>query len=1062
MLINRVLFLLFFSCALMGAALAAEVAVCTAASDQYDPDTDGQYVVWEDHRASPWRVYVYTIDTGTSAPVPLRTGSLGQAQPAVSGGRVVYVSTTATGYEVCLYSIAGGSTTVVRSSAHLLERPDVYADLTGVTVAWGEYRQDDPYGAPNSDIWVYRKPAFGFTTTAQVSDGGYESDPSVSRDFIAWMHKAEVPGPDSYRGPCDIYARTVSAGTPVLVSTTTPGERNLFPDVSGSRVVWQAHPEIDGYGSRVLLDDLSTTGTGPKVLRDAVTSTQVSRQPAVSGERVVCIDTDFSADTNALKVREPETDTWFGLGPGTDASVPRISGTTVVWQDGRAGNQDIYLARTTPTPIAGCTVIDEPGYYTLTADLVNSACPWGIAVLCSDVLLDGQGHRIDGVARGGTKGIALDHGPIRNVNVRDLRVSEWGYGIHGGQCSNSTVTNVTVSGCGYGIYLDWECNGNLVESSTVTGNLWDGVTNLDYSSLTIRDGTIADNDGRGISGFMSGTTCRDSLIARNGGDGIYLDRATVEVHDCRILDNGGAGVRFTNAAGSTIAGSTIAGHALGISDHNGMEGGGRTCYDNHFYNTVNTDSDGANTWNVSERTGPNVIGGPSIGGNFWGQPDGLGFSQTHTDADGDGFCDEAFTVKPDEGADFPAAIDHLPLAAPDDTPITSCTVITVPGHYVIGADIVDSGCPVAIDIQSSDVLLDGQGHLVDGRDTAGSTGIRVTADPDVPRENVQVRNVRLTDWETGLAAFACDSCFVSFSQARSCDMGIALDEGSRNSTVIECTAEENLARGIAVLTDSAVEIRNCTVRKNIGSGIYAADSEADCTGSEVSGNQGDGISFLRSHGDLVDNTIQKNTGTGILGDRSAGGTITGNLVTGNAIGFRDTSPSGEGGKREIYNNHFNNTANAEGLAFNTWNVAERPGPNIVGGPSIGGNYWALPNGSGFSQTHPDGDGDGFCDAAYTINAGFAGSPNVDHLPLRAPVGPAAPGPFPGMLRAPLDLDHDGKYEDVNGNGRKDFADVTLYFTQLQWLTANEPLAAFDYNDNGRIDFADVVWLFNNL
>ena len=114
------------------------------------------------------------------------------------------------------------------------------------------------------------------------------------------------------------------------------------------------------------------------------------------------------------------------------------------------------------------------------------------------------------------------------------------------------------------------------------------------------------------------------------------------------------------------------------------------------------------------------------------------------------------------------------------------------------------------------------------------------------------------------------------------------------------------------------------------------------------------------------------------------------------------------------------------------------------------------------QTHPDGDGDGFCDAPYTINAGFSGSPNVDHLPLRALIGPAHPGPFPGTLKAPLDLDGDGKYEDVNGNERKDFADITLYFHQMAWIGANEPLAAFDYNENGRIDFADVVWLFNNL
>jgi PKD repeat protein len=53
-------------------------------------------------------------------------------------------------------------------------------------------------------------------------------------------------------------------------------------------------------------------------------------------------------------------------------------------------------------------------------------------------------------------------------------------------------------------------------------------------------------------------------------------------------------------------------------------------------------------------------------------------------------------------------------------------------------------------------------------------------------------------------------------------------------------------------------------------------------------------------------------------------------------------------------------------------------------------------------------------------------------------------------------------EDVNGNGRADFADVVLYFNSMTWDAANEPVAAFDYNANGRIDFADVVRLFDRL
>ncbi len=69
---------------------------------------------------------------------------------------------------------------------------------------------------------------------------------------------------------------------------------------------------------------------------------------------------------------------------------------------------------------------------------------------------------------------------------------------------------------------------------------------------------------------------------------------------------------------------------------------------------------------------------------------------------------------------------------------------------------------------------------------------------------------------------------------------------------------------------------------------------------------------------------------------------------------------------------------------------------------------------------------------------------------------------PGGADVPTDTDGDGLYDDVNGNSRKDFADVVLFFNQMTWISANEPVSLFDYNGNGRIDFADVVWLFNHL
>ena len=84
------------------------------------------------------------------------------------------------------------------------------------------------------------------------------------------------------------------------------------------------------------------------------------------------------------------------------------------------------------------------------------------------------------------------------------------------------------------------------------------------------------------------------------------------------------------------------------------------------------------------------------------------------------------------------------------------------------------------------------------------------------------------------------------------------------------------------------------------------------------------------------------------------------------------------------------------------------------------------------------------------------------------VGARSTTPLPGVVAVPGgtgtpgDTNGDGLCEDVNGNGRKDFADVVLYFNQMSWIAANEPVPRFDFNRNGRIDFADVVWLFNNL
>ena len=68
--------------------------------------------------------------------------------------------------------------------------------------------------------------------------------------------------------------------------------------------------------------------------------------------------------------------------------------------------------------------------------------------------------------------------------------------------------------------------------------------------------------------------------------------------------------------------------------------------------------------------------------------------------------------------------------------------------------------------------------------------------------------------------------------------------------------------------------------------------------------------------------------------------------------------------------------------------------------------------------------------------------------------------FPGCTKTPTDLNNDGFYEDINGNGRWDFADIATYYNSITWITQNGLVTYFDYNNNGRIDFSDVVRLYN--
>ncbi|HKJ58599.1 MAG TPA: CARDB domain-containing protein, partial [Halobacteriales archaeon] len=114
-----------------------------------------------------------------------------------------------------------------------------------------------------------------------------------------------------------------------------------------------------------------------------------------------------------------------------------------------------------PVDLDDCTTITEPGVYRLADDITLDAATC-LVVLASDVVVDGDGHTLDGVS-GAAEGprtekfglyvapvapgaSADDAANVSNVTVRDLTVAGWGHGIHLSNADDVTVERVTARG----------------------------------------------------------------------------------------------------------------------------------------------------------------------------------------------------------------------------------------------------------------------------------------------------------------------------------------------------------------------------------------------------------------------------------------------------------------------------------------------------------------------------------------------------------------------------------------------------------------------------------------
>ena len=270
--------------------------------------------------------------------------------------------------------------------------------------------------------------------------------------------------------------------------------------------------------------------------------------------------------------------------------------------------------------------------------------------------------------------------------LRDNIVSE---GIYAGismchsSCYNTLINNTVNSNGGSGIYLYDLCNYTNIIHNTVNSNYGDGGGGIyirkSCNYTNVIDNTVNSNTCS-YGGIIVYIACSYTNILDN----------TVNSNTCSTLYCCG-GITMYSSPNNMIIGNTAINNTL-YSIRMQYANDNLIC-NNYFTNGAYTFS-GSNIWNTTPTTGPNIVGGPEIGGNYWGDYAG-------TDGDGDGFGDEPYSIS---GC---SNYDHLPLVIPLCGDITGDGTIDTVDLMLLLRRVV-TGTPLASDCVCD---IDGSGMI---------------------------------------------------------------------------------------------------------------------------------------------------------------------------------------------------------------------------------------------------------------------------------------------------------------------------------------------------------------
>jgi cysteine-rich repeat protein/parallel beta-helix repeat protein len=601
----------------------------------------------------------------------------------------------------------------------------------------------------------------------------------------------------------------------------------------------------------------------------------------------------------------------------------------------------------------------------------------GIGIDTDNVVLDCNGHTITRGSGGLGSGIVLDYND--NVTIKNCVVEGFRQGIYLYDSHSSTLTdNIIVSTGGYDEYWQWgimlvNSSGNTLTDITTIGSNYYGIQlHLDSDSNILRN-----------------------IITKQNKYGIQLEGSQNRYTDNNIItdiiaeNNSIAGVGIFSGGGNTIANSALNYNKNGIyvasagSNNNFISNDASYNIDRGFFihttdnavlrnNTANNNGDVGIVLSQSSQT---TMIDNKMNNNVFCNFDAGGADHT---------------------IDTSNTVDGKPIYYIRNAAHTTYDSSINPGAFY---------CIECDDITVKDFDI-----------SNACVGLAFSDTTNSLIENVRVSNSRNGIGFSGSSSnnIIASSIIQNISTTKiSGGTGIGFSGDGTNNTVRDSVIE-NTKTGVYYGGDTSNNVLlNNVIKGSTRYGIRTGGSNTVITKNKVIDGTGQGIMLERvSNNNITENIINNNILGLVFFQSGNDHIVSGNIITNNLYGMYRMMGISSG--HIVYDNYLNNTYNAIWRDV-VWNIAKTHTPvlgNVIGGLYLGGNYWAAPDGTGFSENCTDSDSDGICDSSYEIPYSNA----YDNLPLFKLQDTDADGIADATDNCPNEYNPDQLNSDSQGGG----------------------------------------------